>query len=60
MQTATTSVYGTLGEQALLLSVKTVLGWLFAAALVLAVVSCFIPFHRTVRVKVLRTGSDMV
>ena len=60
VQTATTSVYGTLGEQALLLSVKTVLGWLFAAALVLAVVSCVIPFHRTVRVKVLRTGSDMV
>ena len=30
------------------------------AALVVAVVSAFIPFHKAVRVKVVKTGEDMV
>ena len=59
-QLAATTVGSALQQQALLVAIRTQLGWLLAAALVLAVVSCFIPFHRTVRVKVVRTGSDMV
>ncbi len=60
MQMATTAVDTTLQQQSLLLSIKTELGYMLIAALVLSVVSCFIPFHKTVRVKVVRTGSDMV
>ena len=31
-----------------------------AAALAVAVVSAFIPFHKAVRVKIVKTGEDMV
>ena len=37
-----------------------ILGWLFVITLAIAVISCFIPFHKTVRVPVIRTGEDMV
>ena len=46
--------------QGLLLSVKDILGMMMVAALVVAVVSAFIPFHKAVRVKVVKTGEDMV
>lgn len=58
MQIATSSLYTNLQQQSLLLSVKSVLGYLLLAALLIAIITCFIPFHRTV--KVVRTGSDMV
>ena len=45
--------------QGLLLSVKDILGMMMVAALVVAVVSAFIPFHKAVRVKVVKTGEDM-
>lgn len=60
VQVATSSLYTTLQQQSLLLSVKTLLGYLLLAAVLIAVVSCFIPFHRTVKVKIAKTGSDMV
>ena len=43
-----------------LLSIKDILGTMMVAALVVAVVSAFIPFHKAIRVKVVRTGEDMV
>ena len=43
-----------------LLGIKTVIGYLLIAALVIAVVSAFIPFHKTLKVAVVKTGDDMV
>lgn len=59
-QMATTTLYNTLYQQSLLLSLKQMLGILLIATLVIAIVSRFIPFHKTVRVKVLKTGKDMI
>lgn len=59
-QIATNSLYVTLQSQSLLLGLKTVLGAMLMMAIVLAVVSAFIPFHKTVKVKVVKTGDDMV
>ena len=52
--------YSTLQQQSLLLGIKTVIGYLLIAALVIAVVSAFIPFHKTLKVAVVKTGDDMV
>ena len=60
MQLATNALYTTLQQQSTLLALKDILGWLTVATLVIAVVSRFIPFHKTVRVPVIRTGEDMV
>ena len=46
--------------QGLLLSVKDIFGTMMVAALAVAVVSAFIPFHKAIRVKVVKTGEDMV
>lgn len=59
-QMATTTLYNTLYQQSLLLSLKQMLGILLIATLVIAIVSRFIPFHKTIRVKVLKTGKDMI
>lgn len=59
-QIATNSLYATLQSQSLLLGLKTLLGAVLIMALVLAVVSAFIPFHKTLKVKVVKTGDDMV
>ena len=59
-QLAANNFYSTLQQQSLLLSIKTVIGYLLIAALVIAVVSAFIPFHKTLKVAVVKTGDDMV
>lgn len=59
-QIATNSLYSTLQQQALLLSIKTILGYVLIATLIIAITCCFIPFHKTVKVKVVKTGDDMV
>ena len=46
--------------QALLLALKEILGWLFVVSLVIAVISRFIPFHKTIRVRYAKAGDDMV
>ena len=56
---ATNTLYGLLQQQSLLLGLKTLLGYLVIATLLLAIVSRFIPFHKTVKVDVVRTGDDM-
>lgn len=60
MQLATNALYTTLQQQSTLLALKHILGWLTVITLVIAVVSRFIPFHKTVRVPVIHTGEDMV
>lgn len=57
---ATGSLQTVLQQQSLLLALKEILGWLFFASLFLAIVSRFIPFHRTLRVKFTKAGDDMV
>lgn len=59
-QLATSALYSTLQQQSLLLALKEILGWLFVITLVIAVISRFIPFHKTIRVTFAKTGDDMV
>jgi MFS family permease len=59
-QMATNSLYATLQTQSLLLGLKTVLGYMLIASLVIAIISRFIPFHKTVKVAIVKTGEDMV
>jgi multidrug resistance efflux pump len=59
-QMATQTLYATLQQQSLLLSLKHILGYLFVISLVIAIVSRFIPFHKTIRVKYTKAGDDMV
>ena len=59
-QLATNSLYTTLQQQSLLLALKEILGYLLIVSIVVAVVSRFIPFHKTIRVTFKRTGDDMV
>ena len=59
-QLATSTLYTTLQQQSLLLALKEMLGWLFVVTLVIAVISRFIPFHKTIRVTFAKTGDDMV
>lgn len=60
VQLATGSLHTTLQQQSLLLALKEILGWLFVVSLVIAVISRFIPFHKTIRVKFTKAGDDMV
>ena len=59
-QMATMSLYSTLQQQSLLLALKEILGYLFVIAIVITVVSRFIPFHKTVRIKFAKAGDDTV
>ena len=54
------SLYSTLQQQSLLLALKEILGYLFVIAIVITVVSRFIPFHKTVRIKFAKAGDDTV
>ena len=60
VQLATNSLHTTLQQQSLLLALKEILGWLVIVSLVIAVISRFIPFHKTIRVKFAKAGDDMV
>ncbi len=59
-QIATQSLYSTLQTQTMLLELKTIFGYLLIFAIVATVVSRFIPFHKTVKVRIVKTGEDMV
>ena len=59
-QMATQNLYTTLQQQSLLLALKEILGWLFVVSCVIAIISRFIPFHKTIRVKYTKAGDDMV
>ncbi|MEG1089216.1 MAG: MFS transporter [Bacteroidales bacterium] len=57
---ATNSLYSILQPQALLLGIKSIIGYVLIIAIIIAIVSRFIPFHKTVKVAVVKTGDDMV
>ncbi|GAE86046.1 inner membrane component of tripartite multidrug resistance system [Bacteroides reticulotermitis JCM 10512] len=59
-QLATNTLYATLQQQSLLLALKEIFGYLLVISIVIAVVSRFIPFHKTIRVTFAKTGDDMV
>lgn len=59
VQLASTNLYGLLQTQGLLLCLKIIFGYLLLAAVVLAVAASLIPFHHTVRVPVVKAGTDM-
>ena len=59
-QIATNGFYSILQQQSLLLGLKTIFGYLLIAALAIAIICCFIPFHKTIKVAVVKTGDDMV
>lgn len=59
-QMASSNLYATLQQQSLLLGIKTLLGYILIVALAVAIVSAFIPFHKTLKVAVVKTGDDMV
>lgn len=44
----------------MLLELKTIFGYLLIFAIVATVVSRFILFHKTVKVRIVKTGEDMV
>lgn len=58
-QLATNTLYSLVQQQSLLLALKTLLGYLLIATIILAIISRFIPFHKTVKVDVVKTGDDM-
>lgn len=59
-QLAANSLYTTLQTQSLLLGVKTILGYVLIAAIVMTAACWFIPFHKTRKVAAVKTGEDMV
>lgn len=59
-QLAVNGLYTTLQVQSLLVSVKEIVGYVLFVAIVMAVVACFIPFHKTLKVAIVKTGEDMV
>lgn len=58
-QIATTNLGSLLSMQSNLLTIKTILGYLLIISIILMVVARFTPFHRTLRVTVVRSGEDM-
>lgn len=44
----------------MLLELKTIFGYLLIFAIVATVVSRSFPFHKTVKVRIVKTGEDMV
>lgn len=57
---ATNTLYSALQIQSLMLSLKTLVGYILIFAIVVMIISRFIPFHKTLKVKVVKTGEDMV
>lgn len=60
VQLATNSLYTTLQSQSLLLALKTIIGYVLIFAIVVMVISRFTPFHKTLKVEIVKTGEDMV
>lgn len=58
-QMAINSIYSALNVQSLMLSIKMIVGYLLAIAIVVMVITRFTPFHKTLKVKVVKSGDDM-
>ena len=59
-QLASNSLYTILQSQSLLLALKTIIGYVLIFAIVVMVVARFTPFHKTLKVEIVKTGEDMV
>lgn len=58
-QIATQTIYSAVSVQSLMLTIKMILGYLLIIAVVLMIISRFTPFHKTLKVKAVRSGDDM-
>lgn len=59
-QLATNSLYALLQTQSLLWALKLILGYTLIFALAMMIVARFTPFHKTLKVAIVKTGEDMV
>lgn len=54
------SLYSSVSMQATLLSIKEIVGYILILCLIVGVISVFIPFHKTLKVKVEEGAEDMI
>lgn len=59
-QLAVNGLYTTLQTQSLMLSIKIITGSVLFIAIIIMIISRFIPFHKTLKVTAVKTGEDMV
>lgn len=53
------SIVQFLHEQSMLIGVKNAIGYLAMSSIALAVITIFIPFHKTLGIPALKAGRDM-
>lgn len=58
--TATKKMYSIIAPQASLIAMKELFGWTLIVSIIIMIVARFIPFHRTLKVKQVKAGDDMV
>ena len=56
---ATNNLYTAVQVQSQLLSIKQILSYMLLSAILVMVVTRFMPFHKTWVVKIVKTGEDM-
>ena len=59
-QLATQALYHSVQTQALMVSIKQIVGYMLIASIVIMVIARFTPFHKTLKVAVPKTGDDMI
>ncbi|MGL5771865.1 MAG: transporter, partial [Bacteroidales bacterium] len=57
---ATKKLYALVAPQASLVAMKELLGWILIISIIIMIIARFMPFHRTVKVKQVQAGDDMV
>ncbi|MEG2758748.1 MAG: transporter, partial [Rikenellaceae bacterium] len=58
-QMAINDLYATTNTQALILSIKVIVGYLLIFSIIVMIISRFTQFHKTIKVKVVKSGDDM-
>lgn len=58
-QLAISNIYSAVSVQATMVTIKMIVGYLLIFSLVVMILSRFFPFHKTLKVKVVRSGEDM-
>ena len=58
--TATKKMYSIIAPQASLIAMKELFGWTLIVSIIIMILARFIPFHRTLKVKQVKAGDDMV
>jgi len=59
-QLATQALYNSVQIQALMVSIKQIVGYLLVVSIFVMVIARFTPFHKTLKTAVPKTGEDMV